>query len=261
MAIGMALLFGIHLPLNFNSPYKALNISDFWRRWHMTLSRFIRDYLYIPLGGNRGSLSKRSWTLIITMTLSGLWHGAGWTFVFWGLLHGFYMVVHHCWRSMHKEVHDRPVIHHTISILLRWFLTFFAITIGWVFFRAESFTTALSMLQTMLSIQTISPMPYIQEFGIWWAKDIAGIRVPEWIYGLFWVGFSSFIAFFAPNTQQIMQKFMGSFYENEKFNTWSLLPWKWRPTMRFALAGAALTVVCITFLTLYQEREFLYFQF
>ncbi|PIR53268.1 membrane-bound O-acyltransferase family protein [Candidatus Peregrinibacteria bacterium CG10_big_fil_rev_8_21_14_0_10_49_10] len=262
MAIGMALLFGIHLPLNFNSPYKALNIPDFWRRWHMTLSRFIRDYLYIPLGGNRGNLLKRSSTLIITMTLSGLWHGAGWTFIFWGLLHGFYMVVHHCWHALRREVVEyHSGIHMAVSVFSRWFLTFLAITIGWVFFRSENFASAWSLLSTMFSTETLSPLPYIHEFGLWWAKDIAGIRVPEWIYGMFWLGMSSAIAFTAPNTQQIMQNVLGPFYEKEHLKTWSLFSVKWRPTLWFALLGAVITVMSIVFLTLYQEREFLYFQF
>src|SRR6202035_3805435 len=97
MAIGISLMFGIFLPLNFNSPYKAPNIIDFWRRWHMTLSRFLRDYLYIPLGGNRRGERRRYVNLMLTMLLGGLWHGAGWTFVAWGVLHGFYLIVNHGW--------------------------------------------------------------------------------------------------------------------------------------------------------------------
>ena len=93
-------LFGIRLPLNFNSPYKAANIIDFWRRWHMTLSRFLRDYLYIPLGGNRHGKARRYLNLMITMLLGGLWHGAGWTFVIWGGLHGLYLVINHAWRAV-----------------------------------------------------------------------------------------------------------------------------------------------------------------
>jgi alginate O-acetyltransferase complex protein AlgI len=97
MAIGISLMFGIFLPLNFNSPYKAKNIIDFWRRWHMTLSQFLRDYLYIPLGGNRRGIVLRYVNLMITMALGGLWHGAAWTFVAWGVLHGAYLCVNHAW--------------------------------------------------------------------------------------------------------------------------------------------------------------------
>jgi alginate O-acetyltransferase complex protein AlgI len=97
MAIGLSLLFGVKLPLNFNSPYKAVNIIEFWRRWHMTLSRFLRDYLYIPLGGSRAGEARRLANVMIVMLLGGLWHGASWTFVVWGGLHGIYLMVNHAW--------------------------------------------------------------------------------------------------------------------------------------------------------------------
>jgi D-alanyl-lipoteichoic acid acyltransferase DltB (MBOAT superfamily) len=97
MAIGSARMFGIRLPLNFFSPYKAISIIEFWRRWHITLSRFLRDHLYIPLGGNRHGQARRYANLLTTMILGGLWHGAGWTFIFWGALHGTYLVVNHGW--------------------------------------------------------------------------------------------------------------------------------------------------------------------
>src|SRR6185295_4237272 len=99
MAIGLSRMFGVRLPLNFDSPYKAVNIIDFWRRWHMTLSRFLRDYLYFPLGGNRRGKARRYLNLMITMLLGGLWHGAGWTFVIWGGLHGLYLVINHAWQA------------------------------------------------------------------------------------------------------------------------------------------------------------------
>ena len=99
MAIGISLMFGIFLPLNFNSPYKATSIIDFWRRWHMTLSQFLRDYLYISLGGNRRGRVLRYVNLMITMLLGGLWHGAAWTFVAWGALHGVYLCINHAWNN------------------------------------------------------------------------------------------------------------------------------------------------------------------
>ncbi len=97
MAIGLSKMFGIDLPLNFNSPYKAPNIIEFWRRWHMTLSQFLRDYLYIPLGGNRKGVGRRYANLMLTMLLGGLWHGASWTFVIWGALHGAFLMINHGW--------------------------------------------------------------------------------------------------------------------------------------------------------------------
>src|SRR5690606_39026648 len=103
MAIGLAYLFGIRIPLNFNSPYKSLNVIDFWRRWHMSLSRFLRDYLYIPLGGNRKGEVRRFTNLMITMLLGGLWHGAAWTFVLWGGLHGVFLVINHGWIKIKRR--------------------------------------------------------------------------------------------------------------------------------------------------------------
>ena len=146
MAIGLSRLFGINLPLNFNSPYKAENISDFWRRWHMTLSRFLRDYLYIPLGGNRRGGGRRYLNLIVTMLLGGLWHGANWTFVVWGGLHGLYLVVNHAWHALRhrlgwKNAHSRG------GRLAAQALTFLAVVVAWVFFRATSFDAALVVLQ------------------------------------------------------------------------------------------------------------------
>lgn len=104
MALGISCLFGVRLPVNFNSPYKAVNIIDFWRRWHMTLSRFLRDYLYFPLGGNRKGPVRRYMNLIATMLLGGLWHGAGWTFVLWGGLHGLYLVINHAWHGLRETL-------------------------------------------------------------------------------------------------------------------------------------------------------------
>ncbi|MDH4028689.1 MAG: MBOAT family protein, partial [Nitrospirota bacterium] len=153
MAIGSAIMFGIMLPLNFNSPYKAYNIIDFWRRWHMTLSRFFRDYLYIPLGGGRAGGAKMAVNLIITMLLGGLWHGAGWTFVLWGLLHGVYLAINHVWRTFREKVlgHDMKrvsFIGRAASITV----TMFAVILGWVFFRAETPNAAAAMLKGMFGM-------------------------------------------------------------------------------------------------------------
>ncbi len=139
MAIGAALLFNIKLPINFNSPYKSLSIQDFWRRWHITLSRFLKEYLYIPLGGNRKGKARTYLNLFITFFLGGIWHGAGWTFAFWGTLHGIALVMHRVW----KELGFR------MPKLLAWFITFHFINIAWVFFRAKDFKDALKVLKAM----------------------------------------------------------------------------------------------------------------
>src|SRR5437879_9235718 len=136
----------IFLPLNFNSPYKATSIIDFWRRWHMTLSQFLRDYLYIPLGGNRHGRTLRYVNLMITMVLGGLWHGAAWTFVAWGALHGAYLCVNHAWNRFGPKVAPRYARAADIAALV---LTFLSVVIAWVVFRADSMPTAMFVLSKM----------------------------------------------------------------------------------------------------------------
>jgi D-alanyl-lipoteichoic acid acyltransferase DltB (MBOAT superfamily) len=140
MAIGAALLFNIKIPINFNSPYKATSIQDFWRRWHITLSRFLRDYVYIPLGGNRKGNFRTYTNLMATFIIGGIWHGAGWTFVFWGFLHGLALVIQRAWNQLGFKMHA----------ILAWFITFNFVNIAWVFFRAKEWDDALKVLKGMV---------------------------------------------------------------------------------------------------------------
>lgn len=140
MAIGAALLFNIKLPINFNSPYKATDIQDFWRRWHITLSRFLKDYIYIPLGGNRLSSFRTYSNLMATFILGGMWHGAGWTFIFWGFIHGFALVILRIWQKLGFK----------LWTWLAWFITFNFINIAWVFFRAKEWNGAMKVLGGMV---------------------------------------------------------------------------------------------------------------
>ncbi len=161
IAIGSALMFNITLPINFNSPYRALDIQDFWRRWHITLSRFLRDYIYIPLGGNKVSESRTLLNLTLTFLIGGLWHGAGWTFIFWGFLHGIAMVVHRLWQKSGL----------ILPKLLAWFLTFQFVNVAWIFFRADSFATAINILKGMCGLNGFN-FPNLKVFlanmGILW---------------------------------------------------------------------------------------------
>ena len=145
MAIGAALLFNIRLPINFNSPYKATDIQDFWRRWHMTLSRFMRDYIYIPLGGNKNGNTSACINVFSVALISGLWHGAGWTFVIWGAMHGTALVVHRVWKQLGF----------TMNSILAWFITFNFINITWIFFRAKEWDDALLILSNMFAPTSI----------------------------------------------------------------------------------------------------------
>lgn len=151
MAVGLSWMFNIRLPFNFDSPYKATNIIDFWRRWHMTLSRFLRDYLYIALGGNRRGRIRRYVNLLLTMLLGGLWHGASWTFVAWGALHGTYLMINHAWRAVRGE--DRPASR--LGTVAARALTLLAVIVAWVFFRADSVQAAVGMLQSMAGLHGI----------------------------------------------------------------------------------------------------------
>jgi hypothetical protein len=157
MAIGLARMFGVMLPINFFSPYKSTNIIEFWRRWHITLSRFLRDYVYIPLGGSRRGLSRRYLNLMITMLLGGLWHGAGWTFVVWGGLHGFYLIINHVWHWLKKQIFKTDESNgSTIGSIMGWFITFLCVTIAWVVFRAETMNGAIRVYEGMLMLNGIS---------------------------------------------------------------------------------------------------------
>ena len=149
MAVGLSLCFGVQLPQNFNSPYKSTSIIEFWRRWHISLSTFLRDYLYVPLGGNRKGTARRYLNLFLTMLLGGLWHGAAWTFVIWGALHGFYLMVNHYWNA---KLRGGQATSSRIGRVLGWGLTFLAVMVAWVVFRADSVTTAAALYKGMLGL-------------------------------------------------------------------------------------------------------------
>jgi len=145
IAIGLARLFGLRFPLNFNSPYKALTIRDFWRRWNMTLSRFLRDFLYIPLGGNRHGEARRRLNLMVTMLLGGLWHGADWRFLLWGGLHGLYLIIHEVWdRRAPAWVRLPGPLARAITLL--------AVLLAWVPFRAANMPAAWTMLRGLAGL-------------------------------------------------------------------------------------------------------------
>jgi alginate O-acetyltransferase complex protein AlgI len=230
MAIGISLMFGIFLPLNFNSPYKATSIIDFWRRWHMTLSQFLRDYLYIPLGGNRRGRVLRYLNLMITMLLGGLWHGAAWTFVVWGALHGAYLCINHAWNKYGPKAPPRFAPLANVAALI---LTFLAVVVAWVFFRADSMNTALYVLGRMADPTNIA-------FGR-----------AEMAYVLFIAVYAG-IAWFAPNTQEIM----GYDHENRIVGE-KLRGVRMRPLFLYATAA----VLAFGILGIQQHSEFIYFRF
>ena len=139
MAIGLGLMLNFKLPINFNSPYKSISIIEFWRKWHITLSSFLKNYLYIPLGGNRNGNHLRN--IMITMFLGGIWHGAGWTFIFWGILHGVFICINHLWRKFNIY----------LPVFVSWFITFNCVNIAWILFRSENIYDAVNIILAMFS--------------------------------------------------------------------------------------------------------------
>ncbi len=238
MAIGSARMFGIRFPLNFHSPYKAVSIVEFWRRWHMTLSRFLREYLYIPLGGNRKGQARRYVNLFLTMLLGGLWHGAGWTFVMWGALHGLYLCLNHAWSATGRKMWKPAAV----------LLTFIATLIGWVFFNSKSFGSAGKMLGSMFGVHGFDLMPEKAN------RVIASVQP-------LWVGLALLACWLLPNTQEIFARYKpalrvrGAPYPAREPRHW----WQWRPTAVFAAVSvAAIVVIGLQF---DKVSEFIYFQF
>ncbi len=270
MAIGAARMFGIRLPLNFYSPYKASNIIQFWRRWHMTLSRFLRDYLYIPLGGNRKGKARRHINLFVTMLLGGLWHGAGWTFIFWGALHGLYLIINHSWHGLLRMIgmeKGQPTwwgraTAHTI--------TFLAVIVAWVFFRAETMPAAVSIIQAMAGFNGFTvPADYLPRlnslFGLGDLLTSMGLTFDQTPYfrGIKEIGSLLglyLLAVFMPNTAQFMARHTPALdvYEWTRRSA-SRKWWQWRPTVPWAVGLALLAAVSMMGLT--SVSEFLYFQF
>lgn len=237
MAIGLGLMFNISLPINFNSPYKATSIIDFWRRWHITLSNFLRDYLYIPLGGSRQGQIRRYINLLLTMLLGGLWHGAGWTYVIWGGLHGLYLSINHGWRKLNIS----------LPTWIGLIVTFIAVIVSWVLFRSYSLADAGEILQAMFGMKGLV-LPGRPEGRFSWLMQF-GIQLKDWgeLSYLPSNTKQSFVilagllitVFCLPNTTQILQK---------------LEPrWWWASTIGI-LAGLCL-------LSMNRVSEFLYFQF
>ena len=259
MAIGAARCFGIRFPANFNSPYKATGMIEFWRRWHMTLSRFLRDYLYIPLGGSRRGRFRRYVNLLTTMLLGGLWHGAAWTFVIWGGLHGLYLVVNHAWVNLLGSFHGRSGAAGRVCATV---VTFVAVVIGWVFFRAPSLSAAWRMLRGMAGCNGAqlpailldhagSLKALLLRLGVTSGPMLGGSAfVSIWT----WILAALAIAWLAPNTQQIMVRAQPTL---EAVSPPRIL--RWTPSPRWGLALGV--IAALGLLSVTRGGEFLYWQF
>ena len=230
MAIAVGLMFGMKLPQNFNSPYKSLSVIDFWRRWHMSLGAWVRDYIYIPLGGSREGELKRTRNVMLAMLFTGLWHGTGWTFVVWGVLHGVMLAVNHWWRRHGVK----------LPVILSWLITFLCVVLCWVVFRAETLSNAWEIIAAMFDVRNIAlPFklePYVGFLGkLGISFTLLRIKIRYYLYilsAMIWL-------LFASNTGQILQTF--------------------RP--RKLLAVLTIAAALMSFVNLSGISDFLYFQF
>lgn len=257
MAIGAARCFGVRFPENFNSPYKSGSIIEFWRRWHITLSRFLRDYVYISLGGNRLGETRRYLNLLATMLIGGFWHGANWTFVVWGALHGLYLVVNHAWVAGAARRRSLAVVRASLPGRAGGFLlTFLAVVVAWVFFRAQTLDAGLRVLAAMtgrngallplaimMHLQPVAPL--LAALGIG-----SGGSGTQFVSTWFWIAALFPIAFFAPNTQEIVAKVQASLQAPQKAR-WAGQAWA------MAMGAAAF----IGLLSANRANAFLYWQF
>ena len=240
MAIGLSWMFNIRLPFNFNSPYRATSISDFWRRWHISLSNFLRDYLYVPLGGNKKGTLRRYVNLATTMVLGGLWHGASWSFVLWGALHGAYLMVNHGFRAVCDRFGWSAALSSSrLFTLFAWALTFLAAVVAWVFFRAETLPGALRMLGAMGDVRSTGHVDVL----LWNAGLSKAV-------GLGWCMALGAIAFLLPNSNAVGERLLTWFARSE--------------SARFTIGASALLLV-ILLIVLNTARDsvsaFIYFNF
>jgi len=248
MAVGLGRMFGIHLPINFASPYKADSIDDFWRRWHVTLSRFLRDYLYIPLGGNRLTRHRRIVNVLVTMLLGGVWHGAGWTFLLWGALHGAFITVHILWRGTSLRVAFIRIFGTGWAAFARA-ATLLAVLVAWVPFRASGISPTMEIWLAMIGMNGLQPAQ-LTSVGIG-TRQISGMAIA-------WA-----IALFAPNAYQLLASYrLGTPSPGYPSTSIADAP-KWvQPiigTWSHALILGALFFVI--FIQLNDPSEFLYFDF
>lgn len=286
MAIGVARMFGIKLPLNFDSPYKTTNISQFWSHWHMTLTRFFRDYLYLPLSRwlktwplGKGQIAQQRATAInafVGLSITGLWHGAGWNFLAWGGLHGIYFILYQQWRdflkSKGKNLKDSP----WWSQLIGWFFTFFAWMFALVLSRTENISQTLSMWSSMLAFNGIS-LPSSLENNLSFLKvlgfEFSGL-MPNFIYNSIYpsevlqllqlIMILLIIVLFTPNTQQWMGQYKPAvdYYAGRIKGQWKANIWKklqWKPSSIFAFISFFL--LAISLFSLNHEQPFIYFQY
>ena len=255
MAIGLALMLGLKFPINFFSPYKAINIIDFWQRWHITLTSFFRDYLYIPLGGNRKGRFRQILNIAIVMLLTGLWHGAGWSFIAWGAYHGGLVIVTHLVRKRLSRGSTyllgkirNTLIRNGFNFIIQsilWIITFHLVVLGWVMFRAETLNEAVVMFNGM----------FLQSGN----KMLAFSDMSRYMIVVFLLLAAAFVVIVLPNSIQSIEKFT-RWKEYLAQNLKSQISWHWRLSPLNGLFLGVLIYFSITTLS-HVSSDFLYFNF
>ena len=252
MAMGLAYIFGFKLPLNFASPYQATSISEFWRRWHITLSRFFKNYLYIPLGGNSDHILKSFFNLFIVMSLAGLWHGASINFIFWGMIHGFFLIVNHAYRKIKEKISILK-----ISPMFSWLITFFCINLSWVPFRTSNFNETIVVWKSIFSIDNFILPSSISMLGLP-TKEF--IQIVDYYNVSIVILISLIIVFFLPNIYQVFSTYNVALKSKGYFSdSYSKLNFRWKPNYLWLF----LLILSVFFSLgkLSEQKEFLYFQF
>lgn len=260
MAIGLAIMFGLRLPVNFFSPYRAQNISDFWRMWHATLSRFLRDYVYSGLGGFMCSPARQRFNLFATMFVGGVWHGAGWTFVVYGLCHGFYVVAHHVWRI--KVSGPLGLVRCNSYKAAAQVFTFLLVVLTLVVFRAETVSEAATIYSSFsnlneftigdsyrASLESIDSLSLVSEL-------VGGMQILTLVFSA--LAMALFVCWFLPSTFQLFRSYE-MMIEKPLAGRESIIKMSWQPNLRWALLIGLLFLCSLMNLT--QVSEFLYFQF
>jgi D-alanyl-lipoteichoic acid acyltransferase DltB (MBOAT superfamily) len=260
MAVGLGLLFNLRLPINFAAPLRASSIIDLWRRWHISLSRFLRDFVYVPLGGAVGGPARRTVNLFLTMLLGGLWHGANWTFVLWGAFHGVLLAINHAWRQWRgRRATTRA------RRFAGWCATFTAFVIGMVLFRAADLPAALKMFQAMTGFGGAARAEAMNVAWDSWGMRVGLISedfVRAWlganwsVVGSLWTAAALAILLLVPDTMELTNYREGEPHSDWRHNTGVLA---WRPSPVWA-AGLVVLFVAI-YANLLRITEFLYYQF
>lgn len=271
MAIGLARIFGIRLPINFNSPYKAKSIIDFWQRWHITLSRFLRDYLYVPLGGNRKGEARRYTNIMIVMLIGGLWHGAAWTFVFWGALHGAFIVVNHFWRRLRAGFLLPGYSFGRPGVFCSRALTLIAVLFAWTYFRADSWESAHIIVSGLAGFNGFFlPESYevllgsnanlFQALGVTFGVEPDAEAYPT-LERLLTVAVIFLATLLLPNSLEWLKNFKPVLQEIRVKTVFMSERFLWKPNAVTGLVTAVLLLASFTTFLTNDQNVFIYFQF